>query len=355
MAFLLAAGAAALVCAQAHASTVWLCHPGQKANPCTRSLDFTSVASDLSIKRYGVGNKRTQQPIDCFYVYPSVSTENRGNSDLKPGIEEIDTAWAQASWLSPFCRVFAPMYRQVTTHGDGNPYRGDHALEYADVLAAWREYMAKDNRGRGFVLIGHSRGAFLLKRLIHEQIEVTPALRRQLVSAILLGGNVLVGDSPAQGGDFRHVPPCASARQTGCVVAYSTWDKAPPANASFEGAKRGQHVLCVNPAAPGSSRPADVTPMFLTSSFGEMGGVSPRLLFAINTEWVSYPKLYKAQCVRRGGQAWLQVTRTSAKDRRPAARPVNGPGWGLHSLDVNIALFELVGLVGTQATAYLNR
>ena len=62
-----------------------------------------------------------QQPIDCFYVYPSVSTENRGNSDLKPGIEETDTARLQASWFSPICRVFAPMYRQVTTHGDGNP------------------------------------------------------------------------------------------------------------------------------------------------------------------------------------------------------------------------------------------
>ena len=107
MAFLLAAGAGALVCAQAHASTVWLCHPGQKADPCTRSLSFTAVNGSLSARKYGVGARRAQ-PIDCFYVYPSVSTENRGNSDLKPGLEETDTAWLQASWFSPLCRVFEP-------------------------------------------------------------------------------------------------------------------------------------------------------------------------------------------------------------------------------------------------------
>jgi hypothetical protein len=350
MAFLLAAGAAALVCAQAHASTVWLCHPGQKADPCTRSLSFTAVNGSLSLRRYDVGARRAQ-PIDCFYVYPSVSTENRGNSDLKPGIEETDTAWLQASWFSPFCRVFAPMYRQVTTHGDGNPYHGNYELEYADVLAAWREYLANDNKGRGFVLIGHSEGGYLLKRLIREQIEDEASVRRHLVSAILLGANVLVGKDA----DLRRVPPCASASQTGCVVAYSTWDKAPPADASFERVESGQRVLCVNPGAPGSSGPAAVTPMFLTSSFGEMGGVSPQLLFAIDTDWVSYPKLYRARCERRGGQAWLQVTKTSAADKRPAAHAMHGAHWGLHPLDVNIALFELVGLVGSQATAYLKR
>ena len=213
MAFLLAAGAAALVCAQAQpheqAAPVWLCHPNQKANPCTRSLNFTAVTGKLALKGYGVGVKKAQ-PVDCFYVYPSVSTENRGNSDLKPGIEETDTAWLQASWFSPFCRVFAPMYRQVTTHGDGNPFHGDRELEYTDVLAAWREYLAKDNKGRGFVLIGHSEGGYLLKRLIQEQIEDDPAVRRRLVSAVLLGANVLVGNSSAKDGDFQHVPPCTS-------------------------------------------------------------------------------------------------------------------------------------------------
>ena len=59
--------------------------------------------------------------------------------------------------------------------------------------------------------------------------------------------------------------------------------------------------------------------------------------------------------MRRGGMAWLQVTKASGHDKRPVAHAMYGAHWGLHPLDVNIALFELVGLVGSQATAYLHR
>ena len=158
LALLLAVGAAlaAWVGAPAvHASTVWLCHPGKRPNPCTRSLDFTAVGADGSPKVYRV-KPRQKQPIDCFYVYPTVNTERTGNSDLKAGIEETDTAHLQASWFSPVCRVFAPMYRQVTAFGNSDTaLHADRDLAYADVLAAWRDYLASENRGRGVVLIGH--------------------------------------------------------------------------------------------------------------------------------------------------------------------------------------------------------
>ena len=37
---------------------------------------------------------------------------------------------------------------------------------YADVLDAWREYLARDNRGRGVVLLGHSQGTRMLRQLL---------------------------------------------------------------------------------------------------------------------------------------------------------------------------------------------
>jgi len=142
-------------------------------------------------------------------------------------------------------------------------------------------------------------------------------------------------------------------KQHGCVVAFSAWDKAPPANASLEHVDdpSRQRVLCVNPAAPGGGR-APVTPLFLTTSFGEMGGVTPALMTAVDTDWVSYPGQYQARCVRRGSMAWLEVKAVTRGDARPVAKPQRGPTWGLHNHDVNIALFELVALVAGQATAY---
>jgi hypothetical protein len=347
---LVAAGAAAaFVCASAHAETVWLCYPGKKPDPCTRSLDFTAGRGDGSAKVYRVGTNR-RQPVDCFYVYPTVSLQRTPNSNLKIELEETDVAQLQASWFSPICRVFAPMYRQITAYRNA---KSSSDLAYSDVRAAWRDYVAHDNHGRGVVLIGHSQGSFMLTRLIRDEFDDAPKVRKLLVSAILLGGNVLVGNGSPRDGDFQHVPPCASMTQVGCVVAFSTFAKTPPRDASFESVRdpARQHVLCVNPAAPGGGA-APVTPLFLTTSFSEMGGVSPALMFAIETDWVSYPNLYEARCVRQGSRAWLQVTAVSKGDKRPTAKEQNGPGWGLHNLDVNIALFELVGLVGSQTKAY---
>ena len=87
----------------------------------------------------------------------------------------------------------------------------------------------------------------------------------------------------------------------------------------------------------------------------EMGGVTPALMYAVNTHWVSYPHKYRARCVRRGSMSWLQVESVTRNDRRPTVRAPRGDDWGLHGLDVNLALYELVGLVGTQAAAYLQR
>ena len=143
--------------------------------------------------------------------------------------------------------------------------------------------------------------------------------------------------------------PCTSKTQFGCVVAYSSWDRPPPAGASLESAGKGQHVLCVNPAAPGGGA-APVTPMFLTTGFNEMGGVSPQILFAITSPWVSYPGSLQGAVHAPRRMAWLQVTKV-AQGQAPGA--CTAPDRGLHTLDVNIALFELVGLVAGQTKAYL--
>ena len=291
-AFLLAAGAAALVCAQApaqvRAAPVWLCHPDQKANPCTRSLNFTAVNGNLALKGYGVGVRRAQ-PVDCFYVYPSVSTENRGNSDLKPGIEETDTAWLQASWFSPFCRVFAPMYRQVTTHGDGNPFHGNPAARVRRrarrVAGVPREgqqgpRLRADRPLRGRVSAqAADPGADRGQPGRPPQARVGGAARRRTCSSATARRRTATSSTCRRA--RRRIRPAASSPTRRGTSRRRRTRRSSARTPS-------QHVLCVNPAAP-KGGPAAVTPMFLTSSFNEMGGVSPQLLFAVNTEWVSYP------------------------------------------------------------------
>ena len=132
---------------------------------------------------------------------------------------------------------------------------GTPRIAYRDVLAAWRDYLAHDNKGRGVVLIGHSQGAQMLKQLVQNEIDGYEATRKLLVSAILLGGSIAVAQGSDRGGDFENVPACRTRTQTGCVVAYSALARTPPPDASFQTwATPSEQILCVNPARRRAAR-----------------------------------------------------------------------------------------------------
>jgi hypothetical protein len=330
--------------------TVWLCLPGRASDPCDTSLTTTVVHANgtKSVERL---RRPASPPIDCFYVYPTVSDEPTGNASLSIGFPEILVAELQAAPFSQVCKVYAPVYREITNRGLVTPsLHASRTMAYGDVLAAWRNYLARYNHGRGVVLIGHSQGAYVLKHLVATAIDRSPAQRRLLVSAILLGGQVHAANTPSgRGGDTGRVPPCASRAATGCVIAYSSFDRMPPVGAMF-GRSRipGTHIVCVNPGAPGSSVTAPITPLFPTSVLRLTGAK-----VNVTTPWVSYPGLYTARCAQSGNASWLQVTRTDLPgDTRPAVRPTLGPGWGLHLVDVNIALTDLVSVVREQSHAF---
>ena len=200
---LMTATAFGALAAGASAKTVWLCFPGHRPDPCTPGLSTTVFSPTL--KKLGVRHpKQVAHPgIDCFYVYPTVSGQPTGNSNLQIDPEENSIALYQASRYSQYCRVFAPMYRQVTLAGigQGTPTtKPNAALALSDVRAAFQTYLKKYNHGRGFVFISHSQGSFVLRQLIAKDVDPKPAVRRLMVSAILMGGNVLVKKGKDIGG-----------------------------------------------------------------------------------------------------------------------------------------------------------
>jgi hypothetical protein len=367
-----ALGAAALVlsgalAASASAETVWLCKPGLTNNPCTSSEETTvELANGSSFIEHA--QPASNPPIDCFYVYPTVSSQPTTNANLNIDPEETQIAIAQASRFSQACKVYAPIYPQLTlgaiTARTVTPEAAEKA--YLGVLSAWKEYLANYNGGRGVVLIGHSQGALLLKQLIKEQIDPNPALRKQLVSALLLGGNVLVPKGKAVGGDFKNVPGCQIAGQTGCVVAYSSFLEEPPEGAFFgrvnspllggtltEEEAKNDEVMCVNPANLVQGNFAKPVQRYeSTTPFpGALGGFfqAPKG----STPWVSMPGQYSGLCARANGATWLQLTNTGPEgDPRELITETIGPLWGTHLEDVNAPLGNLVDLTAIQSRVF---
>lgn len=344
----------------------WLCRPG-RADACADNQDVTSVAPDGKTKRerFKVARKPAY---DCFYVYPTVSLDTTPNSDMVIGPEEKRVAYAQVGRFTGQCRVFAPMYRQVTLTAlrsamTGQPLAADRAIPLQDVTEAWNDYLARDNKGRGVVLIGHSQGSGVLKGLIAQSIEGKPA-QRQIISAMLIGTNIAVPSGAAVGGDFKQMPICTSANQSGCVVSYVTFrkDAPPPANSRFgKSPGEGLTVACTNPADL-SGRRAVSDAIFTTGGPGD--SAQPMAAWgtgvSVSTPFVRTPGLISTECVSKDGFDYLAVTvngnpadaRTDTITGDVVAGGTVLKDWGLHLIDMPVAMGDLLHLADSQAAAW---
>jgi hypothetical protein len=266
------------------------------------------------------------------------------------------------------------MYRQVTLTAltammMGKPMAAANwNLALEDVQDAWSEYLAHDNHGRGVVLIGHSQGSGVLTLLIANKIDGKP-VQKQLISAILMGTALQVPPGKDVGGDFEAVPLCHSARQIGCVIAYSSFraDSPPPPNSRFGQGRpaKGTVAACVNPAAPGGGT-GELHAYFSSSSGQIANAASPQPAWitpsqAIATPFVETPGLLSAECVSDSHGNYLAVTIHPT----PGGKRANDIGgdvmfggqiqknWGLHLIDADLNMGNLVDIVGDESKAYL--
>jgi hypothetical protein len=348
----------------------WLCKPGIADDVCGRDLDATSVAADgsTSVEPHEVAD---DPPVDCFYVYPTTSQDEGANSDLQPQEnQEVVTVLNQAARLTSECRVFAPVYRQVTLGAIGGSAQAGEGVNprevaYADVVDAFKYYVANESDGRGFVLIGHSQGAGLLTALIADEVDGEPLLRDRLVGAYILGSSVAVPEGEVVGGSFSHVPLCEATDQTSCAVTYASFrSTSPPPATSFFGRPRdGEGVAgCVNPASPSGGR-AVLHPYFAVDqpAGSLLGGTNGAQPFAdagrtseITTPWVTYPDFIEAECVHEGDFTYLELT-IEGDPADPRTDDIAGdlsPEWGMHLVDANVAMGDIVAMVHAQAEAY---
>lgn len=347
----------------------WLCLPGRQ-DACATDQTTTIVEADgkTAVEPF----KAAAAPAyDCFYVYPTVSTDSGGNSDMVIDEAERRVVDQQLARFASKCRVFAPMYRQVTLAALravmlGRPSPGDADLAYGDVRDAWRWYLANENRGRGVVLIGHSQGSRILLNLLKNEIDGQPAQKR-MISALVLGMNTPVDAS----GKYGSIPLCAKADEAGCLVTYVSFraTSPPPANSRFgKTDAEGRRAGCVNPAAllagKDSSQEATLHAYLSSKGFGAVAGQAPKPFakdLTVSTPFVSLPGLLSARCVSDGDFTYLSV-KVNADPADPRADDIGGDiavagvvlkDWGLHLIDVNLAMGDLVDLVGSQSQAYL--
>jgi len=200
-----------------------------------------------------------QPKADVFFVGPT--TYNGGpnwNAPVTAALAgETFRRVMAPNYAGPFVRVgriFAPKYRQASLYTQltlREDARDARKFAYGDVAQAFDYYLAHDNAGRPFVIVGVEQGGTLAARLLSEKVAADEALRQRLVAAYLIA-TVVPADHPP-------IPPCIQRGQTGCVAAWI----AVPTNESdrakvvldralvWNGAEldnlQGRPALCFNP------------------------------------------------------------------------------------------------------------
>jgi DUF3089 family protein len=340
----------------------WLCLPG-RSDSCSSPLPTTALGPN----GYGPAIRREvakDPPVDCFYVYPTVSSDGALNSSMTAGREEKLVVETQFARFASVCRPFVPIYRQMTVaavaaYSAGANIDSAAALAYGDVLAAWRNYIRTRNSGRPFVLIGHSQGSLMLEQLIAREIETDPKVASQMKLAILPGFDVLVPQGKLVGGTFKKTPLCSRNGQTGCIISWTSFREknAPPEGAMFGYSDQpGMTVGCVNPALPGSRDWVKLDSYWFTRSTLPVPGgpVQWSSEGQPSTPYVNTEGLVSARCVNDGERGFLSIRTNHSPgekwtDRIGGEVSVLGmflPGWGMHLADMAEAQGDLVREVG---------
>jgi hypothetical protein len=326
-------------------------------DPCTASLKTTVI--DRNGSTHIVNYEPAGHPaIDCFYVYPNITHQQADNANLDIDPQETAIAELEASPFSRSCRVYAPMYREATGESKGEaPYQ----VALDSVQAAWSDYLAHYNHGRGFVLIGHSEGTGLLGHVIIDQIEHNPAVRQRLVSALLIGGNLPVRTNGLLLFKDQQIQPCRSDSQTGCVIGYDAFTTPPPSDSIFGRQSPptlggyAVETLCTNPASLSGGSGSLISLYRTQLPTEDVDGSTTEGVFGSHpptssTPWIEFDDQYAARCVQGNGASVLMVT---ARHHTPALTAAPNAAWGLHLDDPNIALGNLVAIVQSQADAYV--
>jgi len=212
-------------------SKYWVALPTMKD-----SADAVPYHSDLK-------ENQAEAKADVFFIYPTIYltgkhwNANVNRKRLNRRIQK-STIRHQATVFNGSCKIYSPYYRQAVLYSyavlDGS---GKKALDFAyeDVKQAFEYYLKNYNNGRPIIIASHSQGSWHAERLLRDYFEKDSLLRKKLVAAYLIGGDI-------KKNAFKNIPASDSATQTGCLICWNSRRSGEIKDQYF-----GDNLECVNP------------------------------------------------------------------------------------------------------------
>lgn len=222
-----------------------------------------------SLMWYRSANKsKATTDYDVFYVLPTCVfawEDGQGGKhyNADPMNQKHRKAWQLSAELADTifateARLYLPYYRQAT-FGTPNEaaYKAASDTARADVINAFKHYMAYNNAYRPFVLAGFSQGARMVTELLKAMDDDTYS---KMIAAYIVGYGITAADTMPHPnlylpGNHRlqHIRMATDAASRGVTVCFNSVAKIEAVNKEL----CGMNIACINPVSwTTESRPA---------------------------------------------------------------------------------------------------
>ncbi len=172
------------------------------------------------------GAWETPWGVDIFFIHGTTSaTPDSWNAN----IDDVEAKLRLQSEMLPnfagpflkFAPVYAPLYRQVTLHGeyslDENSQKA-FQIAFDDIDAAFQAYMETRNQGRAIIIVGVGQGGLYARRLLKEHFQ-KEQMQNRLVAAYLIEAPTPEKLYSNENSPFEI---CNTDEQIGCVASWNT-------------------------------------------------------------------------------------------------------------------------------------
>jgi hypothetical protein len=168
--------------------------------------------------------------VDVFYVYPTAYSRTSPDGPIVGPITDAGmrakarAAFTRQAWaFRPYADIYAPYYRQADA---------DYALALLPaqrarlignvparcVIQAFDYYVRHLNRGRPFILAGHSQGSQVLEFLLARYMKAHPKVYERMIAAYVVGYSV----TPTYLLNHPHLKFTKGPSDTGVIISWNT-------------------------------------------------------------------------------------------------------------------------------------
>jgi uncharacterized protein YceK len=186
--------------------------------------DYSNPARWLSTDTTGT------KKVDVFYVYPTAYSRTSTSQPVFCAVDNPQmmkgaqvSFQQQATAFAPLANIYAPYYRQVdAAYQLAQPVAQQNAniqqVPLVDVTAAFEYYLQHYNKGRPFILVGHSQGSAVLKLLLSDYMKSHPDVYKRMIAAYVVGQSI----TPQYLAQNPHLKFATGPGDTRVIVSWNT-------------------------------------------------------------------------------------------------------------------------------------